>query len=78
MNQKNRITRIVRRAVVGICAAYLLASLAISLAYSCFPSAFGGKWAIATRRNGLLIMDVDADGLHMLNPLSNYGDDWIF
>ena len=78
MNQKNRITRIVRRAVVGICAAYLLASLAASWVYDICPSTFGGKWAIATRRNGLLIMDVDADGLHMLNPLTNYGDDWLF
>ena len=78
MKTHNRIARIIRRAVVGICAAYLLASAAISLAYSCFPWAFGGKWAIATRRNGLLIMDVDADGLHMLNPLTNYGDDWLF
>lgn len=75
MKTHNRIARIIRRAVVGICAAYLLASLAISLVYSCFPSVFGGKWTIATRRNGLLIMDVDADGLHMLNPLTNYGDD---
>ena len=78
MKKYNRISRIVRRAVVGICAAYLLASLAVSWAYDICPWAFGGKWTIATHRNGLLIMDVDADGLHMLNPLSNYGDDWIF
>lgn len=78
MKKYNRISRIVRRAVVGICAAYLLASLAVSWVYDICPWAFGGKWTIATRRNGLLIMDVDADGVHMLNPLSNYGDDWIF
>lgn len=55
-------------------ALYVTLSLALSSAYNAMPSK---SWDIAERRNGLAIISVGHDGLWLLNPLSNAGDDWL-
>lgn len=63
-------------------ALYLLLSAFITAAYHLAPYPTPElecsiPWEIATNRNGLLIFDFDNSGLYLLNPLNNYGDDWI-
>ena len=58
-------------------ALYVIASAAITAAYNLAPYPSRIPWEIATHRNGLLIFDADESGLYLLNPLSNYGDDWL-
>lgn len=63
-------------------ALYLLLSACITAAYHLAPYPTPEidcsiPWEIATHRNGLLIFDADKSGLYLLNPLNNYGDDWI-
>ena len=55
-------------------ALYVTLSLALSSAYNAMH---GKSWDIAEHRNGLAIVSVDHDGLWLLNPLSNAGDDWL-
>lgn len=55
-------------------ALYVTLSLALSSAYNAMP---GKSWDIAEHRNGLAIVSVDHDGIWLLNPLSNAGDDWL-
>ena len=56
-------------------ALYVTLSLALSGAYNAMPNK---AWKIAEYRNGLAIVSVDRNGVWLLNPLSNVGDDWIF
>lgn len=53
-------------------ALYITLSLALSGAYNAMPSK---SWDIAEHRNGLAIVSVDRDGVWLLNPLNNVGDD---
>ena len=55
-------------------ALYLALSMAASAGYNTCPQ---HAWDIAEHRNGLLIVSVDEDGIWLLNPLSNAGDDWL-
>lgn len=55
-------------------ALYVTLSIALSGAYNTMPSK---AWEIAEHRNGLAIVSVDHDGVWLLNPLTNVGDDWI-
>lgn len=70
------------KALALLLALYILASAAITAAYHLAPYPTPElncsiPWEIATHRNGLLIFDADESGLYLLNPLNNYGDDWI-
>lgn len=55
-------------------ALYVTLSLALSTAYNALPA---HAWNIAERRNGLAVVSIDHDGVWLLNPLNNVGDDWI-
>lgn len=57
-----------------IIALYVALSLALSGAYNAMPDK---SWDIAEHRNGLAIVSIDHDGVWLLNPLNNVGDDWI-
>lgn len=64
------------RKVLGtLLIAYLALSAAMTIAYSAFPD---HAWEIARHRNGCLIFDNDDDGIYLLNPFNNFGDDWIW
>ena len=60
--------------IAKLAALYLALSMAASAAYNTCPQ---HAWDIAEHRNGLLIVSVDEDGIWLLNPLSNAGDDWL-
>ena len=49
---------------------YLLASVAISIAYGVSDDA----WDIALHRNGLLVAGGDGNAVYILSPFCNYGD----
>ena len=71
-----------KRLLVTVLLGYLIASAVLTAAYHVAPrptpdSETSLPWEIATRRSGLLIVDVDASGVWMLNPLTSYGDDWL-
>lgn len=55
-------------------ALYVTLSLALSSVYNALPA---HAWDIAEHRNGLAIVSVDRDGVWLLNPLNNVGDDWL-
>lgn len=59
--------------------AYLVLSLAASLAYNALArwGAPGSAWTLAEHRCGLCIVSVDRDGVWLLNPFSRAADDWI-
>ena len=63
-----------RKFFVFAVAVYLFLCLVASALYNFIPSR---SWDIATNRNGLCIVSAFNGKLHMLNPLNNYGDDWI-
>ena len=65
------------KALALLLALYILASAAMTIFYHLAPYPSRIPWEIATHRNGLLIFDADEIGLYLLNPLNNYGDDWI-
>lgn len=60
--------------IAKLAALYLALSMAASAAYNTCPQ---HAWDIAEHRGGLLIVSVDEDGIWLLNPLSNVGDDWL-
>lgn len=60
--------------IAKLTALYLALSMAASAAYNTCPQ---HAWNIAEHRGGLLIVSVDEDGIWLLNPLSNAGDDWL-
>lgn len=53
---------------------YVLTSFTMSLLYNAFPKIASD---IAFHRNGLIIVSIDTDGIWLLNPLSNFTDDWM-
>lgn len=53
---------------------YIIMSAVFSFVYALFPSI---AWDIATHRNGLAIVEISPSNGWMLNPFTNYGDDWI-
>ena len=55
-------------------ALYVTLSLALSSAYNAMPSK---SWDIAEHRNGLAVVSISQDGVWLLNPLNNVGDDWL-
>ena len=55
-------------------ALYVTLSIALSGAYNAMP---GKSWDIAEHRNGLAVVSITQDGVWLLNPLSNVGDDWL-
>lgn len=60
--------------MLKLLALYVTLSLALSGAYNAMPSK---AWNIAEHHNGLAIVSVDRDGVWLLNPLNNVGDDWL-
>lgn len=62
-----------RKIAISI-ALYLVFSLAATTMWHAYPDR---SWDIATHRYGLLILDIDQDGVWMLNPFTSYGDDWV-
>lgn len=70
------------KALALLLSLYILASAAMTAAYHLAPYPTpeldcSVPWEIATHRNGLMIWDLDECGLWLLNPLNNYGDDWL-
>lgn len=67
------------RALRAVLAAYLVLSLAMSIAYNCLAryGEQGSAWKLAEHRCGLCIVSVDRDGVWLLNPFSRAADDWI-
>lgn len=70
------------KTLATLAALYLLASALMTAAYHLAPYPTPEldcsiPWEIATHRNGLLIFDADENGLYMLNPANNYGDDFL-
>ena len=63
-----------RRFVICALVCYLFLSLVASALYALLPSC---AWDIATHRCGLSIVTVENGDIHMLNPFTNYGDDWL-
>ena len=55
-------------------ALYVTLSLTLSGAYNVMP---GKSWDIAEHRNGLAVVSISQDGVWLLNPLNNVGDDWL-
>ena len=52
---------------------YIVASLVLSAVYA----AADDPWEVATHRNGCFIAVAIDNGVAVLSPLSNYGDDYI-
>ena len=65
------------KALALLLALYILASAAMTAVYHLAPYPTRIPWEIAMHRHGLLIFDADENGLYLLNPANNYGDDWI-
>lgn len=65
--------KIVHSLIIGV-ALYIILSAIFSLMYALFPSI---AWDVATHRNGLAIVEISRLEGWLLNPLTNYGDDWI-
>lgn len=67
-------------ALRAVLLAYLVLSLAASLAYNALArwGAPGSAWTLAEHRYGLLIVSVDSDGVWALNPFTRAGDGWWF
>lgn len=68
------------RALRAVLLAYLVLSLAASLAYNALArwGAPGSAWTLAEHRYGLLIVSVDSDGVWALSPFTRAGDGWWF
>lgn len=72
-----------KRFLVVVLSAYLSMSAAVTAGYHLAPhptAEEGGalRWDIAKYRSCFLIFDANADGLRVLNPLTNRTDDWIW
>lgn len=63
-----------KKVVAIIIALYIVFSIAATTMWHAYPDR---SWDIATHRYGLLIFDASQDGVWVLNPLTNYGDDWV-
>ena len=68
------------RALRVVLLAYLVLSLAASLAYNALTrwGAPGSAWTLAEHSYGLLIVSVDSDGVWALSPFTRAGDGWWF
>ena len=71
--EKEPITSILLKIAIAIVCVYVSMCAAINLLYHLFPD---HAWNIALHRYGMLIFDMDQNGLWVLNPLSNLPDDW--
>lgn len=63
-----------KKVIAIIIALYIALSATATIMWHAYPDQ---AWSIAAHRGGLLILDLDQDGLWMLNPLTSYGDDWV-